>query len=421
MEKVDKLKKYIITLLILIFFDATIISYSATKSKVYLTANKDILEIGEEIEITINLQNSKTSAYNANIYFDDTKMELISKNDNINVIGNHIIILWYDKQGEVGAKEGKLETLVFKAKQEGIANFTIQGQFYNEKAQEIETEFNQFQIQIGKEETELEKQAKQEQGTDKKSNNANLQDLRINQEGIVPNFKTDIYEYYLTVTNDVKEIEILSIPENQNATIQINGNENLIEGLNTIEINVISEDRTETKTYKIYVTKTNNVENANTNLETLAIENTLFYPNFQNDITSYTAEISEEIQNLNILAIPENENANVSIYGNDNLNEGNNTIKITITAPNGYTKKEITINIYKRNKEEEIKYDEEQKNMENKLEEAYEIEKISSDETGQNVKENQKDKIKYNLYIPIIIILILSIFITIYIKNKFKK
>lgn len=420
MEKVDKLKKYIITLLILIFFDATI-SYSATKSKVYLTANKDILEIGEEIEITINLQNSKTSAYNANIYFNDTKMELISKNDNINVIGNHIIILWYDKQGEVGAKEGKLETLVFKAKQEGIANFTIQGQFYNEKAQEIETEFNQFQIQIGKEETELEKQAKQEQGTDKKSNNANLQDLRINQEGIVPNFKTDIYEYYLTVTNDVKEIEILSIPENQNATIQINGNENLIEGLNTIEINVISEDKTETKTYKIYVTKTNNVENANTNLETLAIENTLFYPNFQNDITSYTAEISEEIYNLNILAIPENENANVSIYGNDNLKEGNNTIKITITAPNGYTKKEITINIYKRNKEEEIKYDEEQKNMENKLEEAYEIEKVSSDETGQNVKENQKDKIKYNLYIPIIIILILSIFITIYIKNKFKK
>ena len=420
MEKVDKLKKYIITLLILIFFDATI-SYSATKSKVYLTANKDILEIGEEIEITINLQNSKTSAYNANIYFDDTKMELISKNDNIYVIGNHIIILWYDKQGEVGAKEGKLETLVFKAKQEGIANFTIQGQFYNEKAQEIETEFNQLQIQIGKEETELEKQAKQEQGTDKKLNNANLQDLRINQEGIVPNFKTDIYEYYLTVTNDVKEIEILSIPENQNATIQINGNENLIEGLNTIEINVISEDRTETKTYKIYVTKTNNVEKANTNLETLAIENTLFYPNFQNDITSYTAEISEEIQNLNILAIPENENANVSIYGNDNLNEGNNIVKITVTAPNRYTKKEITINIYKRNKEEEIKYDEEQKNMENKLEEAYEIEKVSSDETGQNVKENQKDKIKYNLYIPIIIILILSIFITIYIKNKLKK
>ena len=355
MEKVDKLKKYIITLLILIFFDATI-SYSATKSKVYLTANKDILEIGEEIEITINLQNSKTSAYNANIYFDDTKMELISKNDNINVIGNRIIILWYDKQGEVGAKEGKLETLVFKAKQEGIANFTIQGQFYNEKAQEIETEFNQLQIQIGKEETELEKQAKQEQGTDKKLNNANLQDLRINQEGIVPNFKTDIYEYYLTVTNDVKEIEILSIPENQNATIQINGNENLIEGLNTIEINVISEDRTETKTYKIYVTKTNNVENANTNLETLAIENTLFYPNFQNDITSYTAEISEEIQNLNILAIPENENANVSIYGNDNLNEGNNIVKITVTAPNRYTKKEITINIYKINKNQYFLY-----------------------------------------------------------------
>lgn len=35
----------------------------------------------------------------------------------------------------------------------------------------------------------------------------------------------------------------------------------------------------------------------NTNLETLAIENTLLYPPFENDITKYEAEVSNETSN----------------------------------------------------------------------------------------------------------------------------
>ena len=41
-----------------------------------------------------------------------------------------------------------------------------------------------------------------------------------------------------------------------------------------------SADKTQSKVYKIYVSKTNNLELANTNLETLAIENTLLNPPF---------------------------------------------------------------------------------------------------------------------------------------------
>ena len=73
--------------------------------------------------------------------------------------------------------------------------------------------------------------------------------------------------------------------------------------------------------------------------------------------------------------------------------ESNNVIKITVTARNGFTKKDYNINVYKRNSEEEAKYQEEQKNSQEKLNQIYEVKK-NSNEQEQN-KENQ-EKIENN-------------------------
>lgn len=123
-----------------------------------------------------------------------------------------------------GAKKGELEKLIFKSKQEGLANFVIDGEFYNEKGQLIKNKFENLQIQIGKEETELEKQKKQEQGTNEEQNNANLKSLRLDIEGMVPNFNTYITEYDITISNNINNIEVLAIPENPNAQIEVTGN-----------------------------------------------------------------------------------------------------------------------------------------------------------------------------------------------------
>ena len=152
-----------------------------------------------------------------------------------------------------------------------------------------------------------------------------------------------------------------------------------------------------------------NVEASNTNLETLAIENVLLYPVFDNNITNYDAEVSKDVEKLNILAIPENENAKTEIIGNNNLKEGKNLIKVIITAQDGITKKEININVYKRNSKEEDNYLEKQRQNKQKLENTYETQKVVAQNTQSNRIDKQESKEKRNTLIIICIFIIFII------------
>lgn len=193
----------------------------------------------------------------------------------------------------------------------------------------------------------------------------------------------------------------------------------LKKGLNIIKIKVTSEDKTQNKEYTIQVTKTDNLESANTNLETLAIENTLLTPPFENRITQYNTQISNQITKLNILAIPENENSKIEIIGNDNLKEGNNQITIAVTATNGVSKRIYQINVYQRNKQEEEQYQKEQEENAEKLKQAYEIEKLSTINEGGNSKELQKKKNRTYIMTGSIIVAITMIIIgIIYYKKR---
>lgn len=394
-RKVGNNKFLVILILFFVYVFSFYKTYANTTGTVYLESNKDTIEINEEIEISVNIENFKTSAYTLYLYFDDNKFQYVGESNNINIEGNRIIYVWYDEQGGNNPRSGKIETFKFKAKENGLATFNINGDFYTEKGQEVETKFKEKQVQIGKEETSLEKQAKEEVGEDSNSSNSKLQNLRLSIEGIVPDFNKDIYDYYLTVKNNIKDIEVLATAENNDAKVEITGNENLKEGLNQIKIQVTSSDNTSSNSYIINVTKTDDIESANTNLETLAIEDTLLYPPFDTTVTNYMAEVSNNLERLNLLAIPKNEKAIVEIKKDDILKEGNNEIKISVTAANGYTKKEYYINVYKRNSEEEVKYNEEQKDNQEKLNEIYEVLKTSNNNENEvkeaNVESNEKE------------------------------
>ena len=416
MLKNKKIIYLILYILLFVGVNFSTLVYAVTTGTVYLTTNKDSYENEENIELSINIKDIKTAAYNVKIYFDDDKLEYVSGPENINVVGNQIIIVWYDLQGGIGAKEGELDKIIFKAKDYGICNFVIEGEFYSEYGQLIQTDFKECQVKIGESNTTLLNNIEEEEGISNEPNNANLQILRLNIEGIVPNFNNDVLNYYLTVTQNISNIEILAIPENVNATVEIEGNTNLKIGLNNIKIKVISEDKTQSKVYNIEVTKTVNLEDANTNLETLAIENVLLNPAFENNITQYNCKIANNQDSINILAIPEKENASVKIEGQNNLKEGENIVKIIVTAPNGFTKKEIEIKVYRRNTEEEKIYQEEQSKMEEKLEKAYEIEKVSSEITNNSVDE--KNRTNNYVFLVIISLSLIVGVVFIYYKNK---
>ena len=422
--------KIIIFIFVFMFFINYIILfnfnniYASTNGNVYLSSNKQEVNIGQKIEISINIEGFNTSAYDFELYFDNDKLEFLENandKDNINLINNKINYIWFDRSGN-DEVTGNIKTFKFKTKKEGIVTFSLNGNFYTNKAQEVDTSFNNLQVNIidvNNNKSILQKQAEEEIGESNNVSSSKLQNLRLNIEGLVPEFNKDVFDYYLTINNNINNLEILTVPENKNSKIDIIGNENLKEGLNIIKVQITSEDNTSSSSYIINVTKTNNIEDANTNLETLAIQNYLLYPNFDNTVTNYNVEVANDTNNINLLAIPEDEEAMVEIDKNDKLQEGNNTIKITVTAKNNFTKKVYNINVYKRNENEEKEY--KLKQEENK-ELLNNIQKTSTNKNNDNnqIQTEEQNKDIY-LIVTLIILLIILIFTVIFFKIRRSK
>lgn len=324
-------KKVIISLVPIIifyifYFKSTI--NANNMGTVNLSANKETISIGEEVEITINIDRL-TAAFTANIEFDDSKLKYISGPENTNLVDNRIIFVWYDKTGGNG-KKGELGKFKFKAKDNGNIKLSVNGEFYSGTTKLIETSFKDIEIHAG---------------------DINL--MSIEQDGI--------YE-----------------------------------------------------------------DNPNLNLETLAVENILLYPPFDPYILNYNIEIPHEIENLNILAIPENEKSKVKIIGNGNFKDGDNKIIITVISQNR-EKRDYNINARRRTIKEEENYIENKEKEQQQLEQIYEAEKLSNSKLeelyiNEEREIQNKDTIqeKNNQYIEIIgiAVIIIIIIITVIIKRK---
>ena len=367
-------KKFLIIFnLIFIIFLTILCNRSQAESRVNLTCNKDVVSKDEEFNIIVN-NNTNIAAFTIWIYFDNKKVECISESDNINVEANRIIYTWFSDTGRNKLLTELLE-IKFKAKENGVASFAIIGEFYNENGDAIDVNYNNLSINIGDEQIEV--QSEIEENENVSDDDANLEIMRLGQEGISPDFDSNVQEYYLVVDEDVEDINVTAVPRNREAEVKISGNKNLKMGKNTIEIEVTSKDKTNVKKYVINLTRTNNIKKANADLETLAIENYELNPEFSNNITNYKIEVSNDTNNLNVLAIPINMKANVKVEGKDDLKVGNNKVIVTVTAEDNITIKKYNIEVYKRNDSEEAIYVE---NEQKKVEEANTImEKVSTD------------------------------------------
>ncbi len=308
-----------------------------------LEAQDSQVEMGEEIIIKVNTENMPIAACNIEIYFDTNQLEIVDRPENSNVMEGEVLYNWYDEKAENKEASSNLTEFTFRAKQKGISTIVMEGEFFNEEQVEVKPVIEPLEISVGQEENsslaeeqELKQEIK-ERSTSLDENNANLAALHLKQEGLSPDFQNTIKEYYIIVGNDVEKLDITAIPENKESAITIEGNENFKNGLNTVTIKVTSANKQKEGIYQIYVTKTDDLESANANLQTLAIENTVLSPELQKQFTHYTTSVVNEITNLNILAVPEEEEATVKITGKDGLKEGENLVTIEVYAPNGIT------------------------------------------------------------------------------------
>lgn len=182
-----------------------------------------------------------------------------------------------------------------------------------------------------------------------KSNNANLKTLEItgsddSEVVLSPSFSSNVYEYSATVAGEVKTITINATMEDSKANMVVSNNatEELVAGENNkIVITVTAEDGTK-KAYTINIKR--EALTADATLKSLTIKECSDFELKENKF-SYSVKIKDSVKKLTLDYVTSDENAEVSISGNENLKNGSK-VKILVTAQDG-TKKEYVLNIVK--------------------------------------------------------------------------
>lgn len=180
-------------------------------------------------------------------------------------------------------------------------------------------------------------------GTTTKSSEARLRDL-----GITPNdfkgFKKDIYTYdNIEVPNNVSKVNVYAKAVDSNATIKGTGNVTLKEGNNTVKVTVTAEDGKTTKTYTLNITRKTSGEDEDdtkeARLKNLGIRPKEYdFSGFKRDTTEYSVEVPNDVEEVEVYAEAVSSKAKITGTGNVSLKEGENQVKVEVTAEDGTTK-----------------------------------------------------------------------------------
>lgn len=168
-----------------------------------------------------------------------------------------------------------------------------------------------------------------------KSSDKALKTLEITPEGLDPEFDPETTTYTLTVGPDVEKLDIKAAPNDENAKVEITGNDALQPGDNVVKITVTAQDET-TRIYNINVKKQETVK---LGLASIKINGYTLSPKFSTSVYEYKVNVLDpSVTKLDISAEANNEDAKVEISGNSNLQNGENTIVITVTSQDGTEK-----------------------------------------------------------------------------------
>lgn len=183
---------------------------------------------------------------------------------------------------------------------------------------------------------------------DTRSKNNNLSSIKLSTGTLSPSFSSGRTTYNVSVPFDVSSIKVDATAEDSKSKVTISGGSTLKAGAVTnVTIKVTAENGT-VKTYTVKVTRgkdpnAQDEKNKNNYLASLNLGYDItLNPKFDKKTTSYTVEVPYKIKNLNIEAVAEDEAfAKVDISGAENLEVGENEIKIIVTAEDGTPKEYI--------------------------------------------------------------------------------
>lgn len=306
------------------------ITVSATKEDKYSTITglgKYALIVGEnDINVTVEAENGDMKVYTIKV----TRKQ--SSNTNLLRIDN-------DKYLVVNKKDDSTYVItatndVNKIKLTGIPEKTTTNVIGN----------GEYNLVVG--ENIIQLKAIAEDGTEKlynviitreKSNNANLSQLLVDEGIVQPIFDKDVTDYSLTTLYDISNLTLNIKTEDEEATYEIEGNENLQYGANKITIVVTASDGKTQKTYNLMVYK--QAQNIDSNdLISLTIDKGTLSPEFDSSILVYNVTVPYNANKINVNAVCLDANAKLEGTGEYELNVGTNLIAVKVTSTDGIEK-----------------------------------------------------------------------------------
>ena len=177
------------------------------------------------------------------------------------------------------------------------------------------------------------------------SDDTSLKSLKVNDDFI------EISEN-MTYETIEDQVNIVVIPNDNNATINYEETINLVVGDNTANIVVIAENGDELE-YKLNIIRNEVVDELsdNTNIVIKVDAEEIDFDSYISDVIN----ITNGVDSLNITYELEDENSSVEIIGNKDLKVGENEITVKVTAENGDIQ-EYKIIVDKNSKTEDVIY-----------------------------------------------------------------
>ncbi len=183
----------------------------------------------------------------------------------------------------------------------------------------------------------------------KTSSDKSLLSLKVSNGGtdyeISPDLADNQFVYSVTIPHDVTSVDVLATPKSDRASITAgNGTVNNI-AFETVSrtITVRAEDNS-TQNYTLNI---NRQKSDNANLTDIKVNN-VSVNGFDKDTINYTLpDVNGNVNNLQLTFTKENQYSTVVTTGNT-LIDGNNQIKLTVTAQDGKTTKVYTLNVRRK-------------------------------------------------------------------------
>lgn len=201
-----------------------------------------------------------------------------------------------------------------------------------------------------------------------KSSNNHLKSLSVNVGKLKPAFNRDNTNYTVEFDEDfdlkgLKSIKVSGEKENDKASVTGLGEKALEEGENTISIEVKAENGS-VRTYNIKVVKPTTLKQSDLRIKSLVVNKinkdnnfikATLNEEFSPDKFEYTLDVDKNIIGLDITPNLENNDIIVNIEGINNLEPGENIVKITLTSKDDANVKTVyTIKVNKEKEPEEV-------------------------------------------------------------------